>query len=432
LSTPERSRRIPVPQTDPRYGQRGTRKLVNSIHDDEGEGEEGDDSESLEFESPLYDYLETNIPKTMMAFSDKPFPEDAPLYPSHQQVLEYLEEYSEEVKPLIRFRCQVQDVSLDASSSANQPVWCIEVRDLVSNSTCSSKFDAVVVANGHYTVPSLPHIEGIDHWNAAHPGSILHSKSYRKPEEFRGKKVLIIGNSASGLDVAYQVGRECKQPVLLSSRSISAFGTMPGSSWRKDVCEVVEFLPVSKHSRAVRLKDGSIENDIDAVIFCTGYFYSYPFLSGHNLPIVGDGLRVRGTFEHLFHSTYPTLVFPVINLKVIPFPLAEHQAAVVARVWSGRLSLPSREKMQAWETSAVEHKGNGKYFHLQKFPETQLRSTNSSDGRNLPQKHRGWKMGDKEDWVTCGARNRCGCDPSFRNSKRPIYTEEKRGRESER
>jgi cation diffusion facilitator CzcD-associated flavoprotein CzcO len=305
----------------------------------------------------------------MMAFSDKPFPDDAPLYPSHEQVLEYLEEYAEDVKPLIRFRCQVQDVRLEASSSVDQPVWCVEVRDLVSNSTSSSKFDAVVVANGHYTVPSLPHIEGIEQWNAEYCGSILHSKAYRKPEEFKGKKVLVIGNSASGLDVAYQVSQECDQPVLLSSRSVSAFGTMPGSSWRKDIGEVVEFLPVSEHSRAVRLRDGSVESDIDAVIFCTGYFYSYPFLSSHDLPLIGDGLRVQGTFEHLFHSIHPSLVFPVINLKVIPFPLAEHQAAVVARVWSGRLSLPSTGKMHAWEESVVEQKGSGKYFHLKKFPE---------------------------------------------------------------
>jgi hypothetical protein len=63
------------------------------------------------------------------------------------------------------------------------------------------------------------------------------------------------------------------------------------------------------------------------------------------------------------------LAFPVINLKVIPFPLSQNQAAVVARVWSARLDLPSTEEMRQWELDTIQQKGEGKYFHLKKFPE---------------------------------------------------------------
>ena len=268
LSDTARTRRIPVPQPNPRYGHKPSDKRVNGV-----KNEELSRNESLEFESPLYDYLETNIPKGLMAYSDKPFPDDSPLFPSHQEVLQYLEEYAEEVKHLIHFNHQVRDVNLDDYSSTGHDVWRVEVEDLNTGSVSSDLYDAVVVANGHYTVPSLPRIKGIEEWNKAYPGSILHSKAYRRPEDYTSKKVLVIGNSASGLDIAFQVGQKCKLPVLLSSRSVSAFGTMPASSWRKDVGEVVEFVPPPdfQSKRAVRLRDGSVVTDIDNIIFATGY-----------------------------------------------------------------------------------------------------------------------------------------------------------------
>ena len=47
----------------------------------------------------------------------------------------------------------------------------------------------------------------------------------------------------------------------------------------------------------------------------------------------------------------------------MPFPLAESQAAVVARVWSGRLPLPSQTEMQKWRKSVISDRGEGRGFH---------------------------------------------------------------------
>jgi hypothetical protein len=324
-----------------------------------------DGGKSLEFESPLYDFLETNIPKPLMAYSEKRFDDALPLFPTWEQTLEYLEEYAEDVRHLIRFRHQVCDVSL-VNEFQGRDRWKVEVQNLKNGNVSGEVYDAVIVANGHYTIPSVPVIKGMEEWNEVYSGSIIHSKAYRKPQDYRGRKVLVIGNSASALDIAYQVGQECKQPILLSQRSISAFGTMPQAAWRKDVDEVAEFVP---DDRAVRFKSGRIESDIDAVIFATGYFYSYPFLSNIDPPVVTDGLRVENIYYHLFNIDHPTMVFPVINLKVIPFPLAENQAAVVSRIFSGRLDLPSKDAMRHWEEENIKEKGNGKYFHLMRFPE---------------------------------------------------------------
>jgi hypothetical protein len=359
LSRPDKSRRIPIPQVNPRYGQ---------SHG----GSNGRAEDSLEFESPLYDYLETNIPKQLMAFTEKPFAKNDPLFPSHQRVLEYLKEHAKDVANLVHLQHQVCKLDLDKSSTGDHDLWRMEVKDLCSGQTSEHLYDAVVVANGHFVIPSVPQLDGLESWNSVYPNSILHSKGYRKPEEFTGMKVLVVGNSASGLDVAYQVSQYAQQPVLLSSRSASIFNSAlagaPPPAWRKDVPQIAEFLPSSTHDRGVRFNDGQVEEHVDRVIFCTGYFYSIPFMPNLKPPIITDGLRTQDVYYDLFHIEHPSLVLPVINQRVIPFPLAENQAAVVARVWSGRLDLPSKTLMRQWEEDAIRQRGNGKYFHLKPFP----------------------------------------------------------------
>jgi len=356
--------RVPIPQTNPRYGFGGNpdpQQLDESITTSSPTEPFG-----LAFETPLYDNLETNIPHFLMQYSDKAFPADAPLFPSCEMVLRYIEEYAEGVRHLIRFQTQVVDVRLCDGDSAESDKWSVTTRDLQSGKMNVGIYDAVMVANGHYTVPHVPDIKGVKEWNIAYPGAIIHSKAYRNPQSFRDKKVLLVGNSASGVDIGVQIGRECKL-LLLSSRSESQFGQTT-VNWKEDVPEVLEFLQAETYDRAVRLKDGRIEEGIDAVVFCTGYFFSLPFLESLKPQIVTDGLRVRDTYQHMFYIEHPTLAFPVLNCRIIPFTLAENQCAVIARIWSGRLSLPSKDEMRKWEQDQINQQGGGRKFHVLKFP----------------------------------------------------------------
>ena len=280
-------------------------------------------------------------------------------------VMQYLEEYAEPVRHLIEFDTRIDDVRRDISSSYDE--WVVKRTHLPSSKSAISSYDAIVAASGHYTVPTIPQITGIKEWNKSHPNVIIHSKAYRNPVDFRNKKVLVVGNSASGVDIAAQISSTSAHPLLLSSRSES-FMDNGAQPWKRDVPEIVEFLPPDSCTRAVKFKDGSIESDMDAVVFCTGYFYSYPFLRNIKPPIITDGLRTRDVYQHLFHIEYPTLVFPVLNLKIIPFPMAENQAAVFSRVWSERLRLPSRSEMREWERQVFEKMGSGKDFHKFVFP----------------------------------------------------------------
>lgn len=367
LSSTDRTRKIPVPQEDPFYG---SHHASGKAHETTNGNMSRKDinSDSLEFESPLYDYLETNIPKKLMEYSDYPLPDHYQLFPGHRDILEYLERYADEVRHLIKFGTQVQDVHLvERADLTGRDRWELTSRNLATGTVSTATYDAIVVASGHYTIPHVVDIKGLANWNKAYPGVILHSKAYRKPEAFEGQRVLIIGNSASGTDLAAQIS-PFSSHVYLSSKSASIFG-VGAHSRQEDIDEVVEFLPASEHQRAVRTKSGKIIDNLDTVLFATGYLYSYPFLASLDPPIVTDGLRTRDIYQHFLHIVYPTLAFPVVNLKVIPFGLAQNQAAVIARIWSGRLPTPSADEMRDWEKEKIAQNGDGKHFHLMKFPE---------------------------------------------------------------
>ncbi|KAI9933264.1 hypothetical protein ASPWEDRAFT_43033 [Aspergillus wentii DTO 134E9] len=316
------------------------------------------------FISPIYKALDTNIPKELMRYSDKHFPSEAQVLPNHTTVQRYLEEYAEDVKDLIQLETQVLDVKQNNSAVGS---WNVETKNLRTGETTTHPYDAVVVSSGHFDVPYVPDVPGISEWDQTYPGHISHSKCFDSPESFRGKKVLVVGSSASGIDIGAQINTVSKGKLLVSQRTESYLG--PVSPDKICFPEIVEYLPPTSHQRAVRFADGRVEEEIDAIVYCTGYFYSFPFLSSLDPPIITNGRRTLNVYQHLFYIYNPTLVFPALNQRIIPFPISENQAAVFARVWSGRLTLPSQDKMKAWEDANVAEKGDGTSYHVLHYPQ---------------------------------------------------------------
>ena len=319
------------------------------------------------FLSPIYEHLETNIPKPLMKFSDLSFPDSSPLFPKHEAVQKYLKDYAKDILHMIRFGVQVINVELKHNKVEESFSWSVDCLDLRTRWKTQETYDAVIVASGNYNVPYIPDIQGVQTWDATFPASISHSKYYRTPKSFNEKKVVIIGNSASGLDISSQIVHTCQKPLLLSQRSESyvaaSFSSHPNI---KHVPQITRF---DAANRRIVFSDGSEEHEVDRIIFCTGYLYSMSFLSTLNPNPISDGSRVEHTYQHLFYAPNPTLAFLTLPQKIIPFPLAEAQAAVVARVWSGRSSLlPTYEDMVAWEKSVVAERGSGREFHILKFP----------------------------------------------------------------
>lgn len=324
-------------------------------------------------ESPIYDDLTTNLPKQLMKFTDLAFPDKAPLMPSHHVVQAYLEEYSREIveKDMVKFGSRVTSV-LATKDDHGKRIWEVTTTSVLDiNNTFTSTFDAVVIANGHYTSPFIPSLPGLSSWvtamNEDDKPLIIHSKSWRHPPT-TSKKILIVGAGISGMDIADHIAKAGSQ-VLLASRTFKPGGIMEPMVTHRNITyvhPVAEFLGEREQGRSVRLKDGSVEEGIDQVIFATGYFYDFPFFTKETEstlgltvgPDTGAGPvnAVLGLWQHLIARDEPTLSFLGLPSRIVPFPVVEVQSAYVARLLSGRLFLPTNDDMMEWESDTIFHK----------------------------------------------------------------------------
>ena len=163
-------------------------------------------------QSVAYESLHINSEPRVTAFRDHPFPPGTPLFPSHRHVASYLEAFADEcgIRQRIRFKTTVTRVAPADGG------WTV-----ASGDGEEETFDAVVVAPGHQGVPRHPD------WAPAFEGEYRHSHSYRRPHEFAGKRVLVVGAGNSALDIAsdlapFAASTTCaaRSPVLVMPRMI--------------------------------------------------------------------------------------------------------------------------------------------------------------------------------------------------------------------
>jgi hypothetical protein len=182
----------------------------------------------------------------------------------------------------------------------------------------------------------------------------MHSKYYRSPNSYRNKKVLIIGNSASGHDLSTELISHAQLPVYQSIRSKSRWdGVSPplGIQWRPMISD---FLPTGR----IKFTDGTFLDDIDTVIYCTGYKHSFPFwnekANGQPLWDYANGKVVKG-YWHTFLHDFTTIGLVGIP-RVLTFRSWEYQAITLARLFAGRLAkpLPPVSEMERWEQERLE------------------------------------------------------------------------------
>jgi hypothetical protein len=122
------------------------------------------------------------------------------------------------------------------------------------------------------------------------------------------------------------------------------------------------------------LKDGRVIKDIDRVILCTGYYFSYPFLlslhedstllqDASDTVLVTDGTQIHNLHKDIFYIPDPTLAFVGVPFYTATFTLFEYQAIVVAAVFSGHAWLPRENAMREEYRKRVDTKGYGRAFH---------------------------------------------------------------------
>ncbi|XP_053325356.1 dimethylaniline monooxygenase [N-oxide-forming] 2-like [Spea bombifrons] len=355
----------------------------------------------------IYSSVVTNTSKEMMCFSDFPMPDDFPAYLHNSKVLQYLRLYAEHHQLLkyIQFKTEVCCVTKHPDF-ANTGQWEI-VTEKDGRHKKKTTFDAVLVGNGHFFKPYLPldSFPGIEKFK----GQYIHSRFYKKSQDYHKKIVLVVGIGNSAGDISSEISGTAKQ-VYLSTRQGSwvlsrvsqqgfpldmmfstrfhfwitnalsdgvrakmiekqmngwfnhaNYGLQPKDRSTLKEPIVNDFLPSNILCGAVRVKpsikaftetsvifeDGTVVEDLDAVIFATGYSVCFPFLDDSIVNVNEDNKVTLYKYVFPPHLEKPTLAF----LGVLqPFggviPVVELQSRWATKIFKGAACLPPVSKME--------------------------------------------------------------------------------------
>lgn len=347
--------------------------------------------------SSAYRSLHINTSRRVMSFKSLPMPEGYPDYPDHFQMAAYFDEVAERynLKERISFNTEVLSV-VPAEDSAGE--WDVTVEGPEGRST--ERYGAVIVANGHHWDPRWPEpaFPGADEFE----GEQLHAHEYREPDVLVGKRVLVLGIGNSGVDIAVESSRIADKtfvstrrgawviPKYLSGKPIdeianSLTGLAPIPVMRTVMMRSLkvavgsptdyglpkpdhklleahptvssEFLPRLGHGditpkpniqaftggKTVRFVDGT-EEEIDLVIYCTGYKISFPFFDPEVLSAPDNRLPL---YHRVVSVERPGLYFIGFIQPLGPImPIAEAQSEWVADLISGRVTLPPVAEMR--------------------------------------------------------------------------------------
>ncbi len=344
--------------------------------------------------SSAYRSLHINTSRRVMAFKTLPMPEHYPDYPDHFQMAAYFDEFVDRfgLRERIRFRTEVLSV---------EPVegeWDVTVQG-PGGERETNRYRAVLVANGHHWDPRWP--EPAFPGSEEFTGEQLHVHHYREADVLRGKRVLVLGIGNSATDVAVESSRiadatfiamrrgayvlpkyingkpidETANPLVsmlplsvqrffvmralgIASGHMTSYGLPKPDHKLFEAHPTVssELLPRLGHGdvipkpnidrfaggRTVRFVDGS-EEEIDLVVYCTGYKMTFPFFEESVVSAPDNRLPL---YRRVASVQRPGLYFIGFIQPLGPImPLAEAQSEWVADLLAGRAALPPPAEM---------------------------------------------------------------------------------------
>jgi len=359
--------------------------------------------------SSAYRSLHINTSRGLMAYRTYPMPDDYPDYPDHFQIARYFDDYVDHfgLRDRIRFRTEVKSV-VPADGE-----WEVTVEGSDGESE-THRYRAVLVANGHHWDPRWPEppFPGAEEFE----GEQMHVHHYREADVLRGKRVLVLGIGNSATDIAVESSRIADKTFLAMRRgayvmpkylngkptdeaasklltmmplAVQRFvlarmlgmtaGDMTAYGLPQPDHKLLEAHPTVSAELLSRLGHGDIEvkpnierfaggrtvhfaddseEEIDLVVYCTGYRISFPFFD-EGLVVAKDNRLPL--YRRVASVEHPGLYFIgfVQPLGAI-MPVAEAQSEWVADLLGGRGTLPSPGEMRA-EISSSEAKMRERY-----------------------------------------------------------------------
>lgn len=344
--------------------------------------------------SSAYRSLHINSARKLMSYRAFPMPDDYPDYPSHWQVAKYFDDYAE------RFGLR-ERIAFNTEVLSAEPVdgeWEVAVEGPDGRRT--ERYRAVLVANGHHWQPRWPEpaFPGADDYE----GEQMHVHHYREPDVLVGKRVLVLGIGNSAVDVAVESSRIAEKTFLAMRRGAWVLPKFLGGKPIDEAAPpVASYLPIAVQrfffnrmlktavgqmtdyglpepdhrlleahptvssellprighgdiavkpnidrfagGRTVRFADGS-EEQVDLVVYCTGYRIEFPFLDQRVFAAVDNRMPL---YKRVASVESPGLYFVGFIQPLGPImPLAEAQAEWVADLLAGDAALPPAPQMR--------------------------------------------------------------------------------------
>lgn len=284
----------------------------------------------------------------------------------HSVVKDYIQTTISSFEDLVQYNTSVEKVMKHGTK------WIISLRVINKNGKdhdywYEEVYDAIIVANGHYSIPYIPKVSGLVELQQQNSDIIQHTKSFRKVSEYKDKKILIVGTGTSATDLISDVLGLSKSPIVVSSRREPGelFKYSFGDSKKILVKPEIFKIDVSddKLTAHIQFVDGSVVRNVEKIIFATGYLYDFPFFR-QNEVTVNKYNRVENLYQHIFKMDDPTLSFVGIVVASITIRVFEYQSTLISGVLRGRVSLPPIEEQNIWEEERIVTKGNSRAFHV--------------------------------------------------------------------
>ncbi len=345
--------------------------------------------------SSAYRSLHINTSRRVMAYKTLPMPDHYPDYPDHFQMAAYFDEFVDHFGLREKIRFQTEVTSVEPAGEG----WEVTVEDADGGRT-TERYRAVLVANGHHWDPRWPEpsFPGAEQFE----GEQIHVHHYREADVLKGKRVLVLGIGNSATDVAVESSRLADAtflsmrrgayvlPKYINGKPIDetandlisrlplavqrffvmralgiAVGDMTSYGLPKPDHKLFEahptvsseLLPRLGHGdiqakpnidrfaggRRVHFADGS-EEEVDLVVYCTGYKMTFPFFDPEVLTAPDNRLPL---YHRVVSVERPGLYFIGFIQPLGPImPLAEAQCEWIADLLSGRAALPPAAAMK--------------------------------------------------------------------------------------
>ena len=140
-----------------------------------------------------------------------PWPARWPTYSPAIKHANFLESYADALDLKIWTKSKVINAKQDPMTNE----WTIQVRKRDEESQVRTlKAKHIIMATGFAGRPKIPNLPGMD----SYLGEVKHASKYYSGKGYEGKRILVVGAGASGLDIALDACEFSRYLIVLANR----------------------------------------------------------------------------------------------------------------------------------------------------------------------------------------------------------------------